>query len=89
MMLEIVHKSLVGFWRNRSSLALKLWVWIHIAIFMVLEALGLIPGLSHSIDFFTVVYLDEIIQLLMVKPAVKELWRRQFLKEIEEGEQSS
>ena len=86
LVMDMAQESSKGFWRRRSTLSLKLWVWFHVAIFFSLEFAGLFPGLSHMIDLLTLVVLDEIVQLLLVTPALKELWRREFQKGLEEQE---
>ncbi|MFH1631914.1 MAG: hypothetical protein ABIA47_02730 [bacterium] len=78
---EFVAWVATEFWKQRSTAALQTWIFINAIIFIALELMGLIPGLSHIWDFLTLVIFDEVIQMLLVAPAIKELWRRRQLQE--------
>jgi hypothetical protein len=65
-----------GWWTKRGKLFLWSWVAAHGIVAAGLEVLGLFPGVSHTWDAITLIVGDEIAQLVMVAPAVKELWRR-------------
>jgi len=66
---------------RQSNGILWAWVTLHAVIFIALEGMGLVPGVSHLWDLVTFVVLDEVAQLILVAPAVRELWRRDEIEQ--------